>query len=190
MLKKLIINLCVAVFLIGLTGCETASIIDIIHPVTEDKELSKSNFSDPELKPYLIEGVLFNPYMRQGDTTEIGEDYYYHYYLRLAVYKHPKNTSAVTVNSVKIVGGNDVTFKDVYQDISTPLEFTIDEKHESIQVSDGTLIEEINDYNMNLTDNSKLKLTLNVSVESNGKTMTRDLTYVFETRTRTFNVMR
>jgi uncharacterized protein YlaN (UPF0358 family) len=172
------ILLFLVVFTLGfLSSCQTSSIADLIHKDTNQiDEKTKFNFSDPKLEKYHIDGVFFIPYIPHRS--------HFTYDLRLAAYKTNGNNSKVTINSATIEGLEEINLRKVTSDKSTVLEFI--EHKDNIQASQIPLIEQINDYDMGLTKKSKLKVVLNITVEENDTTITRDLEYTFETKIRTY----
>jgi hypothetical protein len=189
MFKKLLGLLSIGFLALSLTGCQTASITDIIHPKTDKLELNEDVFDESDSKPYIVGGILFIPYTRQNDFDSYDMDYY-KYSLKLAAYKPIENGNTAVINQVKVIGKKDVTFKDINKDLALPLEFSKIQDNPSIQESENVLIDEIYPDNMNLTDQSVITVVLNVSVVENGETITKDLTYDFVPRTRTYNVQR
>ena len=84
----------------------------------------------------------------------------------------------------------DVNFNKVTkEDLNIELEFSEDKSNE-LQSSEIVLIEEINDYDMELNNKSQLKVILNITVEENGQSTTKDLEYIFGTRIRKYLVQR
>lgn len=192
MFKRLLKLMSIGMLSMSLVSCQTDSITDLIHADTNKIEITEEVFSDDAYKPYVVGDILFMPYMRHDgfEKDEKGNDYT-NFTLKMAAYKQQDNPNTVVVNNVKIVGTKDVTFEDLTKDLALPLEFTADEELPTIQLSDNVLFEKINgNENLNLTDNSIMTVVLNVSVTTNGETITKDLTYKFETRTRTYSVQR
>ncbi|MEH7179690.1 hypothetical protein [Neobacillus vireti] len=192
MFKRLLKILSIGVLSISLAGCQKDSIIDLIHADTEKMKISEEVFSDDAYKPYVVGEVLFMPYMRHAgfEKDEEGNDYT-NFTLKLAAYKQQDNMNTILINSIKIVGTKDVNFEEITKDLALPLEFTADEELPSIQLSDNVLFEKINgNKNLNLTDNSMITVAINVSVTADTETITKDLTYEFNTRIRTYSVQR
>jgi hypothetical protein len=167
-----------------LTGCSFAEITDLIHRDTDRISVEKEDgFSNPRLNQYKVNGVVFIPYTRQNPFKTY-EDKYYYYSLRLASYTQAIN-SKVVVNCVTIEGVRNVKFKTITKEANKQLEFSNDPNNKTLK-SEIVLVDAINDYNMELNKDSQLKVVLNVSVEQDGKTTTRDMEYVFETQIRKY----
>ncbi len=184
----IIVVLVVILILIALTILTSrgfSEITDLIHKDTEKVHVEEGySFTDPKLEQYQINGVLLIPYTRQNPFKTY-EDKYYNYSLRLAAYKRADNQK-VAINHVRVEGVKNVKFNKITKgNLSIELEFNKDESNE-VQTSEIILIDEINDYDMELTDKSQIKVVLNVSVEENGRVATRDLEYIFETKIRKY----
>lgn len=188
---KIIILILVSIvlILITLTSCKFDQITDLIHKDTESLQARNAEMlTDDKTEKYQIEGILFIPYIRQN-PFETYEDKYYCYSLRLAAYKLA-GEQKVVVNCISIEGVKDVNFNKVTkEDLNIELEFSEDKSNE-LQSSEIVLIEEINDYDMELNNKSQLKVILNITVEENGQSTTKDLEYIFGTRIRKYLVQR
>lgn len=169
-----------------LTSCRFSEITDLIHKDTE-KFYENYSFSEPLLQKYKINKILFIPYTNQNPEQSY-EQKYSTYSLSLASYGQKVNNSKVIVNYVTVEGDQDIIFDKITNNLNESLEFNNDEKQDNMKISVITLFDEINDYNMELTDKSRLKVVLNVTVEENGKSITGDLEYYFETRVRKYLV--
>ncbi|WP_042457236.1 hypothetical protein [Neobacillus dielmonensis] len=186
MLKKLIKIMGLALLIIGSVSCgKEATIIDLYHPDTEKLKIAEDVFSNPAYEPFRAEGVLFTPYMVQNPAGT-GDETFYKYSLYLGAYKLGEDIDSVTVKHVKVVGTKEADFAKLNQDISLPIEFSSD----SIQKSDMILFDDINDQDMKLTKKSEVTVVITVSVVKDGETITKDLTYDFKTRSRTYQVQR
>lgn len=173
-----------------LTSNGYAEITDLIHKDTEKLIIEEGyDFSDSELNKYQVNEILFIPYTRHNPFESYDEEFY-SYSLRLASYKPKENDNKVMINYVTVEGINDVEFDKITKTLNRKLEFIGHEKNSEVQIDEFILIDEINNYNMELNDNSQIKVVLNVSVEENEKIVTRDLVYKFETRVRKYLVQR
>ncbi|MEH7179689.1 hypothetical protein [Neobacillus vireti] len=184
MFKRLVKFFTIGMLAINLAGCQTATIIDLFHAKTEKLQVTEVVFSNPAYEPNRVGTVFFAPYTVQNESDT--DPVYYKYSLYLKAFRLVENSNPVTINSVKVKGTKDVTFKELSKDLSIPLEFS--DWEGSIQKSDNLLFEEINEENMKLTDDSIITVLVNVSVEENGETITKDLTFELETRSRTYSV--
>lgn len=189
MIKRLLGIVSIVILVSSLAGCNKATIVDLFHVETEKLPITDEVLEDSANDPYILEGVLINPYMTQSRFGE-SETEYSRYSLYLTAYKKDDNSNLVTINHLKIVGKKDVNFKEINKDLSLPLKFSNDEHFPSFQSSDNLLVEETNNYNMELTEDSVITVIINVTVEINGEKVTKDLTYDFETRFRTYAVTR
>ncbi|RFB12159.1 hypothetical protein DZB84_19590 [Bacillus sp. HNG] len=189
MLKRLLKIVSIGILVSSLIGCETATIIDLYHAETEEIPINEEAFMDSANNPYIVGGVFFNPYMVQS-TFGSSDTEYFRYSLYLNAYKKADNPSQAVINHIKIVGKKDVIFKEIIKDLSIPLQFSDDEHFPPFKSSDSLLVEETNNYNMELTKNSVITVIINVTVEENGEKVTKDLTYDFVTRFRTYAVTR
>jgi len=185
MIKKLVKLASVGILFLVLAGCQTATIIDLYHPETEKLEISEAVFTDEAYEPFRAGGVLFTPYTVQTQVGT-GEEAYDKYALHLGVYKLNEFTESVVINHVKVTGTEDMNFSERNQELALPIEFSND----SIASSNVILLDEISADNMGLSDKSIIKIVLNVSVVENGETITKDLSYDFVTRLRTYQVQR
>lgn len=162
-----------------------SEITDLIHKDTENVHVKEGyNFTDPKLERYQINGVLLIPYARQNPFKS--NEKYNTYSLRLASYKQKENDNKVIINRVTVEGINDIKFIKIDKILNEKSEFSND----NISLSENILMDEINNYDMELTDKSQIKVLLNVSVEENGNITTRDLEYIFETKTRKYLIQR
>lgn len=184
MFKKFVKFFTIGILAISLSGCNSATIIDLFHSETEKLQVTEEVFSDPAYEPYIVGDVFFAPYTVQNESDT--DPVYYKYSLYLKAYRLVENSNPVTVNSVKVKGTKDLTLKEISKDLSIPLEFS--DWEGSIQKSDNLIIEEINNDKMDLTDDSIITVVVNVSVEENGQSIKKDLTYELETRSRTYTV--
>lgn len=167
-----------------LTSCGIAEITDLYHKDTKSvgRPIEEINFSDPKLKNYQINGILFYPVIGHNSTNSDLETYY----LMLKTFK-PKEqaNNNVIINNVKVEGSKDINFSPISKDLNKNLIFTNEDTNSSIQTSKIDLIEQLNDYNMKLSENkSELKVVINVSVEDGEQIITKELIYIFETNTR------
>ena len=175
---------------ISLASCDLSSqfssIADIIHEDTQ--YTAERKFSDEKLSEYKINGILFAPYSKQLPHKS-DYDGWYRYFLRLAVYKSPEYKASVTINSIKIEGLKDVKFEPIAETFNENVEFDerIDfDSENNLERGIFELIEKINDYDMEITKDSQWKVVLNVTVEDEENTITQDLTYIFNSRIRTY----
>ncbi|RFB12160.1 hypothetical protein DZB84_19595 [Bacillus sp. HNG] len=185
MLKRLLKIVSIVVLFSSLIGCETATIIDLYHAKTEKLKMTDDVLKDSAYEPYIVGGIFFKPYM-----THESETGYPGYSLRLNAYRKIENSNPVILNHIKIIGKKDVVFKEINQELTIPLDFSDDENYPSFQSSKNRLIEETNNYNMELTEGSVITVVISVTVDVNGESVTKDLTYDFTTRFRTYAVTR
>ena len=189
MLKRLLKIVGIGFLVSSLIGCETATIIDLYHAKTEKLKMTDEVFKDSAYDSYIVGGVFIKPYMVQSTFGESSTEYS-RYTLYLGAYRKEDNSNPVVLNHIKVIGENDVIFKEINKEINLPLEFSDDKNRPSFHSSDDLLIEETNNYDMKLTENSVISVLINVTVEVNGEKITKDLTYDFTTRFRTYNVTR
>jgi hypothetical protein len=186
MIKKIKVLFILSFALFMATSCTTAKITDLVHKDTEVGNIQDIKFSDPLLKKYQINGLLFVPYMVHNPDKSYNSDYE-NFSLKLATYKPIEDVgSNVKVNSVKIVGVKDINFTPISNTLNIYLVFKNEDKNPNLQVSEEYLVDEINNYNMQLNKESQLKVIINVSIEENGKIITEDLIYTFETNIREY----
>ena len=115
-LKNLLIVLIIVIFSsIFLTSCKFARIIDLIEKDTE-VFFDNYDFSDPRLKPYQINEIIFSPY-----TIHFPSDY--EYSLVLSSYRKKENKSKVIINNVRVEGIKDVKFKKITKELNQELDF-------------------------------------------------------------------
>ncbi|MFZ5966968.1 MAG: hypothetical protein ACOYVK_07310 [Bacillota bacterium] len=162
--------------------------MELIHKDT-DKFHKGYNFSDPLLTQYQTNGIVFTPYTRQNPEHSYQEKFPT-YSLRLAAYKEKENGSKAVINYVTIEAAKDVRFNKLTKDINKKLEFGTVRKNKHIQCSEVILVDGINHYDMELNQDSRIKVMINVTVEESGKSSTCDLEYYFDVRTRRFLVQR
>lgn len=188
-MKSTVLKVLVTSLLIfSLVGCRTATSIDLIHPETNKLQVTTDVISDEKYEEYQVEGTIFIPYINRNPKYYDLD--YSVYSLRLATYQLKESSNKVKVNKIKIVGNNQTNFEGIIEEESFPLAFTKDEETPSIQVSDKTLIEKINNHDLKLSEESIINVIINVTVEVDGKTITKDLSYDFETLIRTYAVQR
>ncbi|KAA0546315.1 hypothetical protein FZW96_16575 [Bacillus sp. BGMRC 2118] len=186
--KRSFIGIVMSLLMLNLVGCRTATMIDLIHKETDMLKVTDDVMVDSKFNKYRVGGTLFKPFIERN-PQELGQGFS-NYSLILNVYKMKKDNSKVTVNNIKILGSKKVDFKGVDIDLTSPIEFTEDRDNPSILVSNTTVIEEIYKGNMKLNEDSLLTVSLTVTVEVNGKKITKDLTYEFETLIRTYAIQR
>ncbi|MDX8360783.1 hypothetical protein [Cytobacillus sp. IB215316] len=194
MFRRLFIVTISAVVLLSMVGCGQYTIIDLIHPETERfyTEKVEDVFNHAPYEPYINEGIYMFPVTRQNQKYGSDEEGYYSYSLGIVAYKKYDNLNTATINHIKVVGTNDVAFKEIEEDINVTLEFgksaSDDPKYDSLLVGESSLIEEINNYNLNLSDESVITFIMNVSIHVNGKTITKDIKYDLKRRKRTYSM--
>lgn len=176
-----LVTLLIFIMLTILTSHGFSEITDLIHTDTEKVHVEEGySFTDPKLEKYQINGVLFIPYTRHNPIGN--DDKFYTYSLRLASYKKKDDDNKVIINYATLEGINDIKFIEMNKILNKESEFV----DGNMRLSEGVLIDEINNYDMELTDKSQIKVVLNVSVEENGEITTRDLEYIFETKIRKY----
>lgn len=128
---------------------------------------------------------MFYPVIRHNSSNSNPETYS----LKLKVYKPKEVTdSNVIINNVKIEGFKDITYKPISTDLNKNIEFINDGNKLGVKTSENALIDEINDYDMNLKDNkSELKVFINVSVISGNQITTKELEYIFKAETEEYS---
>ncbi len=181
--RLMVLRLLVVMVLLTLTSCRTASITDIVHIDTNEVVIGEDYIlgKNDELNQYEVNGVLFRPYMVHSD--------YAAYAFKLAVYS-VNETPNVTINNYTIEGIEDIEFEEISDVIDEKASFTEYIKQDEVMRSIINITSNISKKDMVLNDSSKLLVTINVSVEKDGKLITKDLEYIFETNTRTYPVMR
>jgi hypothetical protein len=176
--KVLAFNLLLCLTLLVLTSC-TSTIIDLYHEDTNLITVEEGfDFSDPTLEKYQINNILFIPYFSQ----EFSNDKIYT--LNMLVNKEAINDSKVVVNSIIVEGTKNVDIEKSEVILNKKLVF--EELEGTIQESEDNLIEQINNKDMKLNENSEIKILINISVEENKKITTRNLEYIFITDVRTY----
>jgi hypothetical protein len=181
---SIIFALCI--ILLVLTSC-TSTIIDLYHEDTNLINVEEGfNFSNPKLENFQINNVLFQPYFSTDYSEEEGDEYIYT--LNMSVYKEANNDSKVRVNKITIEGTNNVLLDKKEVVVNNELAFQGIEGN--IQESDITLLEPINGKGLKLSDDSKIKIILNISVQNNEKITTQNLEYIFSTDVRTYLIQR
>ncbi len=173
-----IIGLIIIAILYGLS-LETAEAIDLVHKDT-DAFYENYDFFDSKINEYVIGDVVFLPYITRN-PYQSSEPEYSTYCLRLGVHKQKESSGKAVVNSVSVEAIQEVEFNKVFNNLNQTIVFTEDEDYQDLPTSSIILVNEINDYNMKLTEKSQIEVTLNVSVEENGEFITKDLSYIFET---------
>lgn len=190
-LIKIIIIVVIVVILIltTLTIVTSRGFAQIADLINRDTEMfyKQYSFSEPPLKNYQINGVLFIPYTNHNPLPSYDQKFH-NYSLNVVAYRQKGNNSKVIINKVTLEGINDIEFDNIAKVLNKDMEFSDDAKHADKQLDRITLIDEINNYDMKLTNKSQIKVVLNVSVEENGKITTGDLEYMFETKMRKYLV--
>ncbi|MBM6616326.1 hypothetical protein [Bacillus suaedaesalsae] len=170
-----------------LTSCETTEITYLYHKDTYSVgvPVEEINFSDVKLKKYTINEILFYPVIRHNSSNSNPETYS----LALKVFKPKEVTdNSVIINNVKLEGSKAITFKPISTEINKNIEFINDGNQLGVKTSENDLIDEINDYDMNLKDNkSELKVLINVSVISGKQIITKELEYIFKAETEEYS---
>ncbi|KAA0542742.1 hypothetical protein FZW96_21225 [Bacillus sp. BGMRC 2118] len=177
------------VLMLVLSGCEKATIVDLIHPETENDVDREILLTKDKYEKYRVGDVLFIPYTNHV-TEEDDKQEYETYILQLSAYKKQESASQVVVNSVSVKGNKIVKFRDIEEVLNMPLNFTEKAKSPSLVKSWDTLVDVLSEENMNLTEESAITVVLNVSVTQNGNTLSRDLSYEFVPKFRTYMVSR
>ncbi|WP_027399035.1 hypothetical protein [Anaerovorax odorimutans] len=185
--KLFMILLVIIILAIGILTVVTSrgvtQIIDLINKDTDTLNVEEGfDFSEPILNKYEINKTLFIPYMVKN-TPKSNDEKYYTYSLKLASYKE-KNNNKIVINYVIIDEMQDVYFNKVEKEINQEVAFDNNE----IQSGDMILIDAINSYDMKLNKKSRIRIVINISVEENGKIITNDLKYDFQTRIREYLV--
>jgi hypothetical protein len=174
------------IILLFLTSC-TSTIIDLYH---EDTNLIKVeegfNLSNPKFENFQIKSVLFQPYFSTDYSEEEGDEYIYT--LNMSVYKEANNDSKVTLNKITIEGTKNVILDK--NDVVINKELAFQGIEGNMQESNIILLEPLNGKDLKLSDDSKIKVILNISVQKDKKIITCNLEYIFKTDVRTYLIQR
>lgn len=174
------------IILLFLTSC-TSTIIDLYH---EDTNLIKVdegfNLSNPKFENFQINSVLFQPYFSTDYSEEEGDGYIYT--LNMSVYKEANNDSKVTLNKITIEGTKNVILDKNDVDLNKELAFK--GIVGNMEESNIILLEPLNGKDLQLSDDSKIKVILNISVQKDKKITTSNLEYIFITDVRTYLIQR
>lgn len=187
--KKIYIILIGIFVLILATACKTADIIDLIHKDTEQinyiekEDLKEEIFLKNNFDQYKINDTIFIPNLIHSSK---GEEYYSLYIDSYRI----SGTEKFFVNNIVIEGIENVDFdKLVKSNMNKQIEFNYNEES-GLEEGYIELIEPINDNNMNLNKDSRIKVVLNMVVEDKGEKHDYDLEYVFESDIRTYLLTR
>ncbi|KAA0542738.1 hypothetical protein FZW96_21205 [Bacillus sp. BGMRC 2118] len=178
----------ILVLMLVLSGCKEDTIVDLIHPETES-QTEDIILKKKEYEKYKVGDVLFIPFTNQL-PWESYEQEYETYKLELTAYKEENSDSEIVINSVSIEGNKAVKLDTIQKQLDITVEFTEETNHDSVLASRDTIVDVISEENMNLTESSVITVVINVSVKQNENTITRDLSYKFVPRFRTYMVTR
>lgn len=188
MLKQSSIMFIIGVLAVILSGCQTASITDLIHQETDKVEITEEELQKTEYEKFKAGEVLFLPYTRHIGSSGEGEE---KYTVMLSAYQPIDSDAEAVINTITVYGSEDVTFEKIEnKEVSIPLDFSEDEEYPGVLRSNIVLMEQLNDNNMNLKEESVVTMVLNVSVTSGGETVTKDITFEFDTEIREYVVQR
>jgi hypothetical protein len=187
-LKRVIILIMGVFSVFFLTSCKTAKIIDLINQDT-NRFYEDYDLSDQALEQYKINDVLFIPYTVHN-TAQSYKDKFDSYKLILEVYRKDNDNSKIIINHVAVEGIKEVKFKRIAKTLNKTIKLNNLSKGSEFQTGEIVLLEEINTYNMELKDNSQIKVILNISVIDGIKTINKDIEYIFQTNTREYLLQR
>ncbi len=181
-----------------LTGCknernqnnkgESEIVIGLVHVDTEELSVgNKHDFKDPRWDKYTVNDVLFIPYTRHNPFNTYDEAYHT-YSLRLAVYKSADQNVKATINQIEMSADQGMIFKPLSTEVNRVVKFKSDDKKPDLADQEMMLVGFINDYDMKLDENSRLKVSINVTVDDGDAIVTEDLTYMLQTRVREYFV--
>ncbi len=129
----------------------------------------------------MVDGVFFYIDVSKNNPIEYYWTTFNHYRMYLKVFKAVDNDSDVTINSVRIEGVEDIKFTELYSELNKEIvfkEFNIQER----QRYDGhiRLTNDLSSTKMGLNEDSKLKVTVNVTVANGENTTTQDIVFLLK----------
>lgn len=169
-------------FLLFLSSCKYATVIDYFHKETEGfyKQL---DIDEDKLMPYKIHDVLFAPYfIGKTHTHSLGG---------LRVYSKSRLSSGITVDKVVLYKNSEKDDSAIKKIIEQEVAFDKKYKDSGIYQAVMVLFDEIDDSTLETFSRSgQFRLALYCSIKQDENTTQKKIEYIFHRREKKFLIQR